>query len=182
MCLTKWLSVTLTIALMATTAAATAQEFKVKFQDIVITGRVKSVDVARRTFFLADHKDMFKLDNAVIIRDGSVARFPKFELRAGDDVSIFDQAAAGNLTSYIMVKQGATSESTMKRGTIKSFNAKKGTVSLNFAKIEIEYAVSEAKVFVNLKNSRAEELRIGESAIIVISGTRRLTHVFVDRR
>jgi len=70
----------------------------------------------------------------------------------------------------------------MKSGIIKSYNAKKGALSMNFGKIEIDYVIGEDKVFANMKASRAEDLRTDEHAIIIISGTRTLTHVFVDRR
>lgn len=185
MCQTKWYGAMLAFALLTgIETSAPAQETKLKFDDLHVTsGRVKSVDAAKRTFLLEGNKQMFRLGtNAVILRDDRLEQFLKLELRSGDDVSIFDQAAASNLSSYIMVKQGTTKNSTMKLGIIKSTNAKKGTVSINFGKIDIDYPAAEVRVFVNRRNSKADDLRMGEQAIIVISGTKTLTHVIVDRR
>ena len=139
-------------------------------------GRVKSVDAAKRAFVVEGNKKTFTLgDQTVIIRDNRVDHFLKLELRTGDDVSIFDIAAAGNLTSYIMVKQGATNNSTLSIGTIRRI----GSVTLvRKANTDIDYVMGNAKVFINMKPSRAEDLRMDEPVIIVISGTKTLAYVF----
>ena len=178
MCLTKWLSATLAIALLANTAAAA---------DTVASGKVTSINADNKTFILTDAADKqhtLKLgDHLAINRAGKES---KSDLKVGDAVSVcYDPGILTWTAHYILVHEGTTKNSTLWHGTFKSYNADKKELGFTDSnKKDAMYAIGDATVRVNMKTSAAADLTIGEHALIIsnnANGKSTLTNVMVQR-
>ena len=178
MCLSKWLSATLAIALLASTAAAA---------DTVAGGKIKSINADNKTFVLQDSagKDFtLKLgDNLVINRAGKES---KSDLKVGDAVSVcYDPGIITWTSHYILIHEGTTAKSTLSHATFKSYDSDKKQLGFTDSlKKDTMYAIGEATVRVNMKDSTAQELKIGDHALIISNtadGKSTLTSVMVQR-
>jgi hypothetical protein len=178
MCLSKWLSTTLAIALLASTAAAA---------DTVAGGKVKSISADTKTFVLTDNagKDFtFKLgDHLVINRAGKEG---KNDLKVGDAVGVcYDPGLITWTAHYILIHEGATKDSTLSHGAFKSYDADKKQMAFTDAlKKDTMYTIGAAVVRVNMKDSTPQELKIGDQALIIsntVNGKATLTSVMVQR-
>lgn len=180
MCFTKWLSATLAIALLASTATAA---------DTVAVGKIKSINADNKTFVLTDgaSKDFtFKIgDDLVINRAGKEGNN---DLKAGDSVSVcYDPGLVTWTSHYILVHEGATSKSTLSHGTFKSYDTEKKQLAFTDSlKKETMYAIGDAMVRVNMKDSTVQDLKIGEQALLIsnnsAAGASTLTSVMVQRK
>lgn len=177
-CLTKWLSATLAIALLANTAAAA---------DAVAGGKVKSINADNKTFVVTDSADKdhtFKLgDDLIINRAGKES---KSDLKVGDAVSVCHDGGLLKWTShYILVHEGTTKNSTLSHGTFKSYDADKKEIAFTDSlKKDTMYSIGDAVVRVNMTGSKVGELRIGEQALLITNtaeGKSTLTSVMVQR-
>jgi len=178
MCLTKWLSTTLAIALMAGSVAAA---------DTVASGKVKSIDADNKTFVLVDSADKehtFKLaDNLVVNRAGKES---KSDLKAGDAVNVcYDKGVFTWTAHYILVQEGASKNSELIRGNVKGYDAgKKELAFTNEVKKDSTYSMGKAMVRVNMEDSAIENIKIGDHALLIVDmveGTPTLRSVMVDR-
>jgi hypothetical protein len=160
MCFSKWLSATLAIALLASSAAA----------DTVLAGKIKSINADNKTFVFTDNADKDHTakfaDDVVINRGGKEG---KSDLKVGDAVSVCHDAGLLKWTAhYILVHEGTTKDSTMWHGTFKSYNADKKQLGfINSNKTDAMYAIGDATVRINMKSSTAADLSIGDQALII---------------
>jgi len=177
-CLTKWLSATLAIALLASTATAA---------DTVASGKIKSINADNKTFVLTDSSAKeftFKIgDDLVINRAGKEG---KSDLKAGDTVSVcYDPGVFTWTSHYILVHEGATAKSTLSHGAFKSYDTEKKQLAFTDSlKKDTMYAIGDSMVRVNMKDSTVQELKIGERALIIsntVEGISTLTSVMVQR-
>lgn len=178
MCLSKWISATLAIVLMASTAAAA---------DTVAGGKVKSINADNKTFVLTDsaNKDFtFKLgDNLVVNRAGKESRS---DLKAGDAVSVcYDKGIITWTARYILVQEGVSKDSELIRGNVKSYDVEKKELTFtNEVKKDSTYSIGEAMVRVNMAETKIGDIKIGDHALIIINtadGKATLRSVMVDR-
>jgi Cu/Ag efflux protein CusF len=178
MCLTKWLSATLAIALLASTVAAA---------DTVSSGKVKSVNADNKTFVLTDSADKdhtFKFgDNLVINRAGKES---KSDLKVGDAINIcYDKGVFTWTAHYILVQEGTAKNSSLIRGNVKGYDVdKKELAFTNEIKKDSTYSIGKAMVRVNMENAKIESIKIGDHALIIvdtIEGKATLRSVMVDR-
>jgi len=178
MCLTKWISTTLAIALLASTAAATER---------VASGKVKSINADNKTFVLTDSADKdftFKFgDNVVINRAGKES---KTDLKAGDPISVcYDKGVLTWTSHYILVQEGASTNCELIRGNIKSYDAdKKELTFTNDVKKDSTYSIGKAMVRLNMEDTKIENVKIGDHALIIVDtakGATTLRSVMVDR-
>jgi len=178
MCLTKWLSASLVVALLASTAAAA---------DTVATGKVKSINAGDKTFVLTDGADKehtFKLgDNLVVNRAGKEG---KSDLRAGDAINIcFDKGILTWTAHYILVQEGTSKNSELIRGNVKGYDAgKKELTFTNQVKKDSTYPMGKAMVRVNMEDAQIENIKIGDHALLIVDtveGKSTLQSVMVDR-
>lgn len=176
--LTKWLSATLVIALMASTVAAA---------DTVAGGKVKSVNADNKTFVVTDSADKdhtFKLgDNMVINRAGKES---KGDLKVGDAVNIcYDKGVFTWTAHYILVQEGTAKNSTLIRGNVKGYDVdKKELAFTDEVKKDSTYAIGKAMVRLNMEDAKIESIKIGDHALIIVdtvSGKATLRSVMVDR-
>jgi hypothetical protein len=175
---TKWLSATLAIALFASTAAAA---------DTVASGKVKSINADNKTFVLTDSADKdhtFKFgDDLVVNRAGKEG---KSDLKAGDSISVcYDPGVFTWTSHYILVHEGKTMKSTLWHGTFKSYDTEKKQIGFTDSlKKDDTYAIGDAMVRVNMKDSTVQELKIGDHALIIsniVDGKTTLSSVMVQR-
>jgi len=175
--LTKWLSATLAIALLASSAAA----------DTVTAGKVKSVNADAKTFVLTDSADKdhtFKLgDNLVINRAGKET---KSDLKAGDVINVcYDPGVFTWTAHYILVQEGTSKNCALIRGNVKGYDADKKEFSFtDSVKKDSTYSIGKAMVRVNMEDAKIESIKIGDHALIIVDmvkGTPTLQSVMVDR-
>jgi hypothetical protein len=167
MCLSKWISATLAIALMAGSAAAA---------DTVSNGKVKSIDAGNKSFVLTDAagKDWtFTLgDNLIVNRGGKET---KSDLKTGDMIDVcYDKGVIGLTwtTHYILVQEGATKTCDLIRGNIKSYDPVKNEVTFtNDLKKDSTYPIGKAMVRVNMEDSKFGDVRIGDHALLIVDTT-----------
>ena len=178
MCLTKWLSATLAITLLASTAAAA---------DTVASGKVKSINAGNKTFVLTDSADKdftFKLvDNLVVNREGKESNSG---LKIGDAISVcYDKGTFTWTAHYILVQEGTYKNSELVRGNIKGYDADtKELTFTNEGKKDSTYSMGKAMVRLNMEGAKIENVKIGDHALIIVDtveGKTTLRSVMVDR-
>lgn len=180
MCLTKWISTTLAIALMASTAAAA---------DTIGSGKVKSINADKKTFVLIDSynkKDYtFKFgDHLIVNREGKES---KSDLKAGDWIDAsYDKGTFTWTAHYILVRAGKSEHSDLIRGSVKSYDADKKELTItNEDKKDATYVMGKAMVRVNMEATKIENIKIGDHALIIVETvgkTATLRSVMVERK
>lgn len=178
MCLTKWLSATLAIALLASTAGAA---------DTVSSGKVKSIHADKKTFVLTDSADKdftVKLgDNLIVNRAGKESNSG---LKSGDAIYIcYDKGVLTWTAHYILVQEGTSKNSELIRGNVKGYDADtKELTFTNEVKKDSTYSMGKAMVRVNMEDSKIENVKIGDQALLIVDtveGKSTLRSVMVDR-
>ena len=180
MCLSKWTSAALAIALMAGTAAAA---------ETVSSGKVKSINADNKTFLLTDSAGKewtFTLGDDLIVNRGG--KETKSDLKTGDAIEVcYDKGVVGFTwtTHYILVQEGTTKTCDLIRGTVKSYDSAKGELTFtNQDKTDSTYSLGKSQVRVNMKDSSLDNLRIGDHALIIVDtvdGKAKLESVMVHR-
>ncbi len=176
---TKWLSATLAVALLASTAAAA---------DTVTSGKVKSIDADNKTFVLTDSADKdhtFHLgDKLVINRAGKES---KSDLKTGDAINVcYDSGVFTWTARYILVQEGKSKNCELIHGNVKGYDADKNQLSFtDGAKKDSTYTVGKAHVRLNMEDTKIENVKIGDHALIIVDsvkgGTPTLRSVMVER-
>lgn len=175
--LTKWLSATLAIALLASTAAAA---------DTVASGKIKSINADNKTFILTDsaNKDFtFKVgENLVVNRAGKES---KSDLKAGDPISVcYDKGIISWTAHYVLVHEGK-SNCELIHGNVKAYNAEKKEMTFtNEIKKDSTYSMGKAMVRVNMEDTKIENVKIGDHALLIVDtvdGASTLRSVMVGR-
>jgi len=178
MCLTKWLSATLAIALMASTVLAA---------DTVASGKVKSINADNKTFVLTDSADKdhtFKLgDHLVVNRAGKES---KSDLKSGDAIAVcYDKGILSWTAHYILVQEGTAKNSELIRGNVKGYDTdKKALTFTNEINKDSTYSVGKAMVRLNMEDTKIENIKIGDHALLIVNtveGKSTLQSVMVDR-
>ena len=178
MCLSKWISATLAIALFTGTVAAA---------DTVTHGTVKAVNADNKTFVMTDsaNKDhTFKIgDNLVVNRAGKES---KSDLKAGDPISLsYDKGVFTWTAHYVLVQDGTFKKCELSRGNIKSYDAEKKELTFtNEFKIDTGHALGSASVRINMVDSKIGDIKIGDHALLIVNtvdGQSTLRSVMVDR-
>jgi phosphate-selective porin len=175
---TKWFSALLAIALLASTAAAA---------DTVASGKIKSINADNKTFVLTDSADKdytFKLGGDLVIN--RAGKEGKSDLKTGDSVSVcYDPGVFSWTSHYILIHEGATKNSTLSHGTFKSYDTEKKQLAFTDSlKKDTMYAMGDAMVRVNMKDSTVQDLKIGEHALLItnnVAGKTTLASVMVQR-
>jgi Cu/Ag efflux protein CusF len=178
MCLSKWISATMAIALMASTAAAA---------NTVASGKVKSINADNKTFVLTDSADKdhtFKFGNNLVVNRGG--KESKSDLKMGDAVNIcYDKGVFTWTAHYILVQEGTTKTCELIRGNIKSYDAgAKELIFTNEVKKDSTYSMGKAMVRFNMADANIDNVKIGDHALLIVdtvAGKSTLQSVMVDR-
>jgi hypothetical protein len=178
MCLKNWLSATLAIALLASSAAAA---------DTVAAGKIKSINADNKTFVLTDSADKdftFKLsDHMVVNRAGKES---KSDLKAGDAINVcYDKGILTWTAHYILVQEGTSKTCELIRGNVKGYDAEKKELAFtDEVKKTSTYSMGKAMVRLNMEDAKIESINIGDHALLIvdtIKGTPTLQSVMVQR-
>ena len=179
MYLSKWISATLAIVLLAGSAAAA---------DTVSGGKVKTINADNKTFVLTDaaNKDStFKFGDKVVINRGGTES--KSDLKAGDAVSIcHDNGVLSSTVHYILVREGFSKSSALVRGNVKGYDAGKKELTFTDSNAKTwTFPMGKANVRLNMHDSKVGDIKIGDHALIIVDtiGTdATLKSVMVDRK
>jgi Cu/Ag efflux protein CusF len=178
MCLSKWISATLAIALMAGSAGAA---------ETVASGKVKSINADNKTFVLTDSADKdftFHLGEKFVVN--RAGKESMSDLKTGDAISVgYDKGVLNWTANYILVHAGPSKTCELIRGSVKSYDA--GTKELTFTneiKKDSTYTVGKAPVRFNMIDANIDNVKIGDHALIIVdtvAGKATLQSVMVDR-
>jgi hypothetical protein len=162
MCFSKWLSGLVAVVVLAGTAAAAND---------LIAGKVKSVNAEKKEFVLTDgaNKDhTFQFGDEVVINRGG--KEGPSDLKADDAVSICYHKGTLTWTAhYILVKEGDTKDYQLMQGSFKNYDAdKKIFTYTDMDGKDWTYPMNSAKVRLNMRASKIEDLKIGDSTLAVV--------------
>jgi len=140
--------------------------------DSVASGKVKGVSAEKKEFIMTDSagKDWtFKLhDKAVINRGGKESQS---DLAAGDPISVhYDKGVLTWTANYILVREGDSKSWDLAHGKVKSYEGDKKllTVTDEDGKDTI-YAASDAKAWLNNKECKFDDMKIGEHVLAIVN-------------
>jgi Cu/Ag efflux protein CusF len=177
MCLSKWLSATVAIAVFAGAAAAA---------DTTLGGKIKSTNPEKKTFVVTtDDKDnTFSFDDQLVVnRDGKET---KSDLKVGDSIAVcYDKGLTTWTAHYILVQEGKSKKCDLIQGNVKGYDADKKELSFtNLSKQTTAYSMGKAPVRLNMEDSKIEDVKIGDNVLIVVEkedGKEILRSVMVKR-
>lgn len=178
-CFTKWISASMAIAVLAGMASAA---------DTVSAGKIKSINTDNKTFVVTDAADKdrtFTVGEHLVVNRGN--KEGKNDLKAGDVVSICHSKDPLTLTAhYILVQEGTTKNSDLMRGNVKSYDAdNKKLIFTGENGKSSTFAMGDARVRLNMKDSTIEDIKIGDHALLIvemIEDRPTLRSVMVDRK
>ncbi len=178
MSISKWAAAAAVVAVFAGQASA-AQ---------VGAGTVKSINADKKSFVItdSDSKDwtISFADDTVVNRGGKEG---KADLKAGDVVHVcFEKGLTTRTAHYILVKEGDAKNSMLMTAKVKSYDKeKKELVVTDDERKDHTYASADAKVRLNKEDSRADEIKIGDTALLILNnedGKSTLKHVMITRK
>jgi hypothetical protein len=160
-CFSKWVCALVATALLAGATMA---------GEAVATGKVKAINADKKEFVLTDPagKDFtLKLGDAVVINRGG--KETTSDLKAGDAVSVmYDKGVLTWTAEYILVQDGTNKNCELVHGTIKSYDPSKKQLAFAGHAKEWTFAMGDAKVRLNMQESKVDDVKIGDNAIAVV--------------
>ena len=158
----KWASVLAVLFLLAGTAMGS---------DALATGKIKGINADKGEFVLTDTagKDVtFKLGDMVVVNRGG--KESKSDLKAGDAVNVsYEKGLATWTAKYILVQEGDSKKWELAQGSFKGYDAaKKEVVCTDAQGKDCTYAMVHAKVRMNKKKAKVEDIKIGEHVLCIL--------------
>jgi len=136
------------------------------------TGKVKAVNADKNEFVLTEaggsKEWTFKLGGDVLINRGGKESPTGLKT---DDVVVVCSAngTASKTADYILVKEGNTKDWRLVRGTFKNYDAaKKEFTTSETGGQDKTYPMGDAKVRLNMKASRIEDIKTGDNTLAVV--------------
>jgi Cu/Ag efflux protein CusF len=177
MCLTKWVSATFAIVMLAGSVVAA--------ENTIARGKVKSFDPDKKTFVLTDSSDKdiaFTFDDTFVVnREGKEA---KSDLKAGDAINVCHEKGK-EMAHYVLVQAGKCKNCELIQGKVKSCDTdNKELTFTNDSDKTSTYAMGEAKVRVNMEAAKIDNIKNGDRALIIvdtIDGKPVLTSLMIER-
>lgn len=169
------------LAILLLASAATAA-------DSIATGKIKGVDADKKEFVLtdADGKDWtFKLGDKVVMNRGG--KESQSELAAGDLVWVhYDKGVLVWTAKYILVQEGDSKNWELAHGAVKGYEGEKKLFTYtNDEGRDTILAAGNGKVWVNNKEAKFADLKIGERCLLIVSkdgGKSTLKTVMCERK
>jgi hypothetical protein len=161
----KWGSVLAVLFLLAGTAMGS---------EALATGKIKGINADKSEFVLTDStgKDVtFKIGNTVVVNRGG--KESKSDLKAGDAVNVsYNKGLATWTAKYILVQEGDSKNWDLAQGSFKSYDpAKKEIICTDALGKDCTYAMGDAKVRMNKKKAKVEDIKIGDHVLCIILKT-----------
>jgi hypothetical protein len=142
--------------------------------DTVSAGKVKTINADKQEFVLTDgnNKDWtIKLGDKVVINRGG--KETKSDLKADDVVNVsYEKGLLTWTAHYILVQEGDTKNYELVHGTVKSYDVGKKQVDVtNEQGKDLIFTMGDAKVRLNLENSKIEDMKIGDHFLAIVEKT-----------
>lgn len=142
--------------------------------DALATGTIKGIDAEKNAFVLTDSagKDVtFKLGDLVVVNRGGTES--KSDLKAGDVVNVsYDKGLVAWTAKYILVQDGDSKNWELAQGCFKSYDpAKKEIICTDAQNKDCVFAMGDAKVRMNKKEAKVEDIKIGEHILCIVMQT-----------
>lgn len=139
--------------------------------DALATGTIKGINAEKNDFVLTDSagKDVtFKLGDLVVVNRGGTES--KSDLKAGDVVNVsYDKGLMTWTAKYILVQEGDSKNWDLAQGSFKSYDpSKKEIICTDAQGKDRTYATGDAKVRMNNKESKVEDIKIGEQVLCIL--------------
>lgn len=156
--------------------------------DSLATGKVKHINAEKKEFVLTDPagKDWtFKLGDKVVMNRGGKESLS--ELAAGDAVCVcYDKGVVTWTAKYILVQEGDSKNWELAHGTVKGYEAEKKLFNYTDDDGKDRFVAAGAgKVWVNNKEMKFDDLKIGEHCLLIVSkegGKTTLKSVMCERK
>jgi len=142
--------------------------------DSVAGGKVKSINADKKEFVLTDAagKDAtIKFgDQLVINRAGKDSANDR---KVGDAVNVCHSKGVLTWTAhYILVQEGESKNSELVRGSVKGYDAEKKQLTFtDETGKDVVFAMGDAKVHLNKKDSKIQDLKIGDNVLAIVEKT-----------
>lgn len=139
--------------------------------DAISFGKIKSINSDKKEFVLTDpaSKDWtIKIgDDLVVNRLGKESAS---DLKTGETVAVcYDKGVLTWTANYVLVQDGDGKNSNLVHGTIKGYDAsKKELVFADLNGKDWTFPMDETRVRLNRKVAKAEDLKIGDKALILV--------------
>jgi hypothetical protein len=135
------------------------------------TGTVKSVNAEKREFVLTDRGGKewtFTLGGDAVVNRGGTES--PTGLKADDAVVVCSaNGTATGTARYILVKEGATKDCKLVRGTFKNYDAAtKAFTNTEKDGQDKNYALGDAKVRLNMNASKIEDIKSGDKTLAIV--------------
>ena len=142
--------------------------------EALATGTIKGVNADKGDFVLTDSagKDVtFKLGDKVVVNRGGTEG--KSDLKAGDAVNVsYDKGMVTWTAKYILVKEGDSKDWELAQCSFKSYDVdKKEIICTDAQGKDCTYAMGDAKVRMNGKEAKVEDIKIGDRVLCIIPQT-----------
>ncbi|HLA83292.1 MAG TPA: hypothetical protein VJL29_00745 [Thermoguttaceae bacterium] len=139
--------------------------------EALATGTIKGVDADAKTFILTDStgRDVtFTFGDMVVVNRGGTES--KGDLKTGDAVHVsYDKGLMTSTAKYILVQEGDSKKWELTQGSFKSHDAAtKEIVCTDAQGKDHTYALGDAKVRMNMKEAKVEDIKIGEQVLCII--------------
>jgi hypothetical protein len=161
----KWGSALAVLFLLAGTAMGS---------EALATGKIKGINAAKSEFVLTDSagKDVtLKFGDMVVVNRGGTES--KSDLKASDAVNVsYDKGLVTSTAKYILVQEGGSKSWDLAQGSFKSYDpAKKEMICTDAQGKDCTYAMGYAKVRMNGKEAKVEDIKIGEHVLCIVLQT-----------
>jgi Cu/Ag efflux protein CusF len=163
----KWASATVAIVVLA--GAARADNFS------VASGTVKSINADKKEFMLTDaatgKDETIKFGDPLVINRGG--KDTASDLKVGDLVDVCHEKGFVTWPAhYILVKEGATKNSSLVRGSVKGYDADKKELTFTDEHgKDWNFPMSDAKVTLNNKEGKIKDVKIGDNGLAIVEKT-----------
>jgi hypothetical protein len=142
--------------------------------EALATGKIKGTNADKSDFVLTDSagKDVtLKLGDTVVVNRGGTES--KSDLKAGDAVNVsYDKGLVTSTAKYILVQEGDSKNWDLAQGSFKSYDAAKKEILCTDAQgKDCTYAMGHAKVRMNKKEAKVEDIKIGEHVLMILQTT-----------
>jgi hypothetical protein len=139
--------------------------------EALATGTIKGIDADKGALVLTDSagKDFtFKLGDKVVVNRGGTEG--KSDLKAGDAVNVsYDKGLVTWTAKYILVKEGDSKDWELAQGSFKSYDPATKEITCTDAEgKDCIYAMGDAKVRMNCKEAKVEDIKIGERVLCIV--------------
>jgi len=160
--LSKWVSATVAVVLLAGTSAAA---------ETVSAGKVKSIHADKKEFVMTDSagKDWtFKLGDKVVINRGG--KESQSDLNVGDPVNVmYSKGVLAWTAQYILVQEGDAKNWELMYGTVKSYDSdKKQLAFTDEDRKDRTIDMGDAKVKLNTNPGKIDEVKIGDHVLAIV--------------